>query len=83
MPSTESLENNSSGSLPDSMDTATNLERLKQQAQTSHGNHDAPQLHRSTSSQTVPDQSNVQLFTDSQKEVLRLVGQHLQSLGLG
>jgi len=62
-----------------------NLERLKQQQQQSsqHLNGDTHDNHLiSTSTQTNHTQLNTQIFTNSQKEVLRLIGQHLQSVGL-
>lgn len=61
--------------------TTIDLERLKQQSQhcngTIHNNHLI-----STSTQTNHNQLNTPIFTNSQKEVFRLIGQHLQSVGL-
>jgi hypothetical protein len=63
-----------------------NLERLKQQQQ-QQSQHSNGTIHSndliSTSTQTNSTQLNTQNFTNSQKEVLRLIGQHLQSVGLG
>lgn len=61
----------------------TNLERLKQQQSqhlngSSHNNHSI-----STSTQTNTTQLNTPNFTNSQLEILRLIGQHLQSANLG
>jgi hypothetical protein len=70
---TSSLENNP---------TSDNLERLKQQSQHCNGNTHNNRL-TSTSTQTNHNQLNLQAFTNSQKEILRLIGQHLQSVGLG
>jgi hypothetical protein len=72
---TVSLDNNNS-----TLDTNTNLERLKQQSQHCNGNNTH---NHSISTQTNHSTLNTQLFTNSQKEVLRLIGQHLQSVGLG
>jgi hypothetical protein len=68
----------SENSLISSLDT---LERLKQQSQ--HCNGDTHNNHLiSISTQTNSNQSNTQIFTNSQEEILRLIGQHLQSVGL-
>jgi hypothetical protein len=58
-----------------------NLERLKQQSQHCNG---TPSTNNfvSTSTQTNHSPLHTQNFTNSQKEVLRLIGQHLQSAGL-
>lgn len=58
-----------------------NLERLKQQSQHCNGN--SVNTHFiSISTQTNHSPLTTQTFTNSQKEVLRLIGQHLQSAGL-
>jgi hypothetical protein len=72
-------------SLETTSDTNNNnLERLKQQQQSSQ--HLNGNIHNnnliSTSTQTNHTQLNIQNFTNSQKEVLRVIGQHLQSVGL-
>jgi hypothetical protein len=68
-------------SLETTSDTNNNLERLKQQSQ--HCNGYIPTNHFiSTGTQTNHSQLHTQNFTNSQKEVLRLIGQHLQSAGL-
>jgi hypothetical protein len=65
----------------DNNNNNTNLERLKQQSQHYNGitstNHFV-----STATQTNHSQVHAPNFTNSQKEVLRLIGQHLQSAGL-
>jgi hypothetical protein len=73
----------SQNSLISSLDNNTpdTLERLKQQSQ--HCNGDTHNNHLiSISTQTDSNQSNTQIFTNSQEEILRLIGQHLQSVGL-
>ncbi|CAF3497961.1 unnamed protein product [Adineta steineri] len=62
-------------------DTNNHLERLKQQSQHCNGN-TYTNHSNSISTQTNSTQPNTQLFTNSQKEILRLIGQHLQSIGL-
>ena len=65
-----------------------NLERLKQQQQqqqqqSQHSNGNASNTHfTSISTQTNHSALTTQNFTNSQKEVLRLIGQHLQAAGL-
>jgi hypothetical protein len=58
-----------------------NLERLKQQSQHCNGTPSTNNI-VSTSTQTNHSPLHTQNFTNSQKEVLRLIGQHLQSAGL-
>jgi hypothetical protein len=69
-------------SLETPSDTNHNLERLKQQSQHCNGNTPTTNHLISTSTQTNHTQVNTQNFTNSQKEVLRLIGQHLQAVGL-
>lgn len=70
----QSLDNNNTTVI--TSDTNTNLERLKQQYNgNTHNN-------TSISTQTNHDQINMELLTNSQKDILRLIGQHLQSVGL-
>lgn len=61
-----------------------NLERLKQQQQQSqHCNGNSSTTHISSiSTQTNHSALTTQNLTNSQKEVLRLIGQHLQAAGL-
>lgn len=60
-----------------------NLERLKQQQQSQHSNGNSSNTHfTSISTQTNHSALTTQNFTNSQKEVLRLIGQHLQAAGL-
>lgn len=70
----------SESSLLESPSDPTNtLERLKQQTQQSNSNNSH---FTSTSTQTNDTQIVPPNLTSSQKEVLRLIGQHLQSIGL-
>ncbi|CAF1243416.1 unnamed protein product [Adineta ricciae] len=81
MHSSDPTTSNSSLDNNNPTDTTNHLERLKQQSQHCNGN--AHTNHSmSTSTQTHSNQVNLQLLTNSQKEILRLVGQHLQSIGL-
>jgi hypothetical protein len=67
--------------LETTSDTNNHLERLKQQSQQCNGNTHNNHL-ISTSTQTTDTQLDIKIFTNSQKEVLRLIGQHLQSVQL-
>lgn len=61
-------------------DTNNTLERLKQQLNSNNSNINESLI--STAIQTNHNQLHTPIFTSSQKDILRLIGQHLQSIGL-
>ncbi|CAF0829221.1 unnamed protein product [Rotaria sordida] len=65
-------------------DTNNNVERLKQHynGNICNNNNNNNDSLISISTQTNHDELNIQIITNSQKEILRLIGQHLQSVGL-
>ena len=66
--------------LASTSDSLNTLERLKQQV---NSNNNTTTLHStSISTQTNHTQINQSDLTNSQKDILRLIGQHLQSFGL-